>query len=388
MKRIRSSLWRGQLLHARPGASLISPAAASRPFPNVIRCQSSSAVAVPDVANDLGTGLEGTGPSLSPRHQSAVHSAKLAALHARLSLASKIPLQTLARALITSSADPNACFNNSSLAFLGSAIINFHVLEYLICKWPRLPMSILYEALRAYAGQESLQQLARRWGVDAAAAPGEEVDPGLLQWKPDGEQVVNTRWGYVRSETQRNASYRRGLSSRVVLDDDFGDTVKAPAHDDEGIHHMQNEAFGSFVQAVVGSIYSHCGCEAAKSFVTSHILSRQIDPSALFEFKLPTRELAMLCAREGFEAPLARLESETGRLSRTPVYVVGIYSGKNKLGEGAGPSLDVARRSASMAALKAWYLYSPGNKARVPSDMMEEGAKPWKAPHIDIGEII
>jgi len=99
-------------------------------------------------------------------------------------------------------------------------------------------------------------------------------------------------------------------------------------------------------------------------------------------------ELAMLCAREGFEAPLARLESETGRLSRTPVYVVGIYSGKEKLGEGAGPSLDIARRKASMAALKAWYLYSPGNKVRVPSDMMEEGAKPWKAPHIDIGEII
>jgi dsRNA-specific ribonuclease len=96
----------------------------------------------------------------------------------------------------------------------------------------------------------------------------------------------------------------------------------------------------------------------------------------------------MLCAREGFEAPIARLESETGRLSRTPVFVVGIYSGTEKLGEAAGPSLDMARRMASMAALKAWYLYSPGNKVRVPSDMMEADAKPWKAPHIDVGEIV
>jgi hypothetical protein len=41
-----------------------------------------------------------------------------------------------------------------------------------------------------------------------------------------------------------------------------------------------------------------------------------------------------------------------------------------------------------MNALKAWYLYSPGNKVRVPSDMYEPDAKRWKAPHIDIGEVI
>jgi dsRNA-specific ribonuclease len=250
-------------------------------------------------------------------------------------------------------------------------------------------MAILYEALRAYAGQESLQQVAKRWGVEAAAAPGEEVDPGLLQWKTAGEQFVNTRWGYVRSEVERSSSYRRGVSSRVVLDDAFGDALSKPESAGQQDHEtFQNEAFASFVQAVVGSIYTHSGREAAKSFVKSHILSRQFDPSSLFQFQLPTRELAMLCAREGFEAPVARLESETGRLSRTPVYVVGIYSGKEKLGEGAGPSLDIARRKASMNSLKAWYLYSPGNKVRVPSDMMEDGAKPWKAPHIDIGEII
>ncbi|PNY24006.1 54S ribosomal protein L3, mitochondrial [Tolypocladium capitatum] len=387
MKRLRLARWSGQLLQARPAAAAV---AARQPFLHAVRCQSSSsaAAAVPDFADEVAVEQETRRPLPSPPHERAADSAKLAALHARLSLSKKLPLQTLARALITQSADPNANFNNSNLAFLGSTIINYHVLEYLVCKWPRLPMAILYEALRAYAGQESLQQIARRWGVESAAAPGEEVDPGLLQWKADGEQTVSTRWGYVRSEAQRNAPYRRGLSSRVVLDDDFGEMVKQPSQEEQGTRHLQDVAFGSFVQAIVGSIYTHCGREAAKSFVTSHILSRQIDPSILFEFKLPTRELAMLCAREGFEPPLARLESETGRLSRTPVYVVGIYSGKEKLGEGAGPSLDIARRKASMASLKAWYLYSPGNKVRVPSDMMEEGAKPWKAPHVDIGEII
>ncbi|KAL7915635.1 ribonuclease III [Trichoderma velutinum] len=377
MKRIRPSRWSGQLLQARCGAGI---AAARQPFLIAARSQSTSSAAAHD-----STPID-TPPLPAPSFSRAAQSAKLAALHARLSLSKKIPLQTLARALVTPSADANPNFNNTNLAYLGSTIVNYHVLEYLVCKWPRLPMAILYEALRAYAGDASLQQVARRWGVESAAAPGEEVDPGLLQWKAGEDQVVNTRWGYVRSD--KAPVWRRGLSSRVVLDNDFGDQVSSLEAEKPEFDSLQSEAFGSVVQAVIGSIYTHCGREEVKAFVKSHILSRELDPSTLFEFKLPTRELAMLCAREGFAAPVARLESETGRLSRTPVYVVGIYSGKEKLGEGAGPSLDVARRQASMASLKAWYLYSPGNKVRVPSDMMEKGAKPWTAPYIDIGEII
>ena len=85
---------------------------------------------------------------------------------------------------------------------------------------------------------------------------------------------------------------------------------------------------------------------------------------------------------------MARLLSETGRLSRTPVYVVGIFSGNDKLGEGSAASLDHARAKAAMNALKAWYLYSPGEDVPVPSDMLVEGAKPWQPVYVDIGEII
>lgn len=235
-------------------------------------------------------------------------------------------------------------------------------------------------------------QVSKRWGVEEAAVPGMEVDSGLLQWSLEQPESVDSQWAHVRAESERGSNhYRRGMSSRVVLDDAFGDELpdgKQLITPEQKLLHSQAVAHGSFVQAVVGAIYAHCGRESAKAFVTSHVLSRQLDPTELFAFKHPTRELSMLCAREGFEAPVARLESETGRLSRTPVFVVGIYSGKDKLGEGAGPSLNAARKLASMNALKAWYCYSPGHKIRVPSDMMEEGAKAWKPPHIDIGEIV
>lgn len=386
MKRVRIDRLGGQLLQARSGAA--AGAAIARPsFLSSIRRHASSAAATNEIIDDIP--IEETHQPLpSPLPQRAAESAKLAALHARLSLSKKIPLETLARALIVPSADKNNSFNNSNLAFLGHTFINYHVLEYLVCKNPRLPMAILYEALRAYSGHQSLHQIARRWGVESAAAPGEEVDAGLLQWKPEATPDAAARWGYIRAETEQRSNSRRGLSSRVVLDDDFGDMVHPAKGEEETYNHFQDVAYSSFVQAVVGSIFTHCGREAARDFVKSHILSRQVPLDGMFQFKLPTRELAMLCAREGFQAPTARLESETGRMSRTPVFVVGIYSGTEKLGEGAGASLDIARWKASMNALKAWYLYSPGNKVRVPSDMLEEGAKPWKAPHIDIGEVI
>jgi len=346
-------------------------------------------------------------PYPSPLPEAALNSAKLAALHARLCLSTKLPLQTLARALVDPSADENPNFNNVRLAYLGGTIINYHTSEWLVMKYPRLPMAVLFEAMRGYAGSESLYHVGKGWGVESAAAPGGEVDPGLLQWSDDPTKgATQQTWGFVRTEASYldKFKWRRGWSSRVIYDDPFGDTVHVNQYKEDAsgpklpsdiiverkkqYELLRNNAYAGFVRALVGSIYLHCGREMAKSFVKAHLLSRNLEVDKMFSFHAPLIELSKLCAREGFERPVARLESETGRHSRTPVYVVGIYSGKDKLGEGVGASLDFARWKASMNALKAWYLYSPSAEPRVPSDMLVEGAKPWQAPYVDIGEVM
>lgn len=152
------------------------------------------------------------------------------------------------------------------------------------------------------------------------------------------------------------------------------------------------QASTSFVRALVGAIYTHCGRAAAKTFHAAHFLSRRLDMAALFDLRQPHRDLYRLCAREGFEPPIARLIAETGRQSRHPVFVVGIYSGKDKLGEGAGASLDEARFRANAAAMKAWYLYSPLD-TMLPSDVeggdeAEEARKRWKPLVVDWGELV
>ncbi|KXX79188.1 Ribonuclease 3 [Madurella mycetomatis] len=420
MKRLRLDKWTGQLLVARRGASPAStPVAALRCTPAsryaVVRHQSTApALAAEKTIPDDYDGTDHTRfPPLeklpprstslpSPLPERALQSPKLAALHARLSLSHKLPLQTLARTLVDASADKNLLFNNTNLAFVGQTLINYHVSEWLMCRYPRLPMDIMYSAMKAFAGPTALHQVARSWGIEHAAAPGGEVDPGLLQFSlhDAGDAIVG--FGYKRAEAEYldKFKFRRGINSRVVLDDDFGETVHnklsnealaARADTEYGnqlTRSLAEKAFATCARAIVGAVYAHSGRETAKAFVKAHILSRTLDLSKLFSFKKPTTELSLLCAREDFEPPVARLLSETGRLSRTPVFVVGIYSGNDKLGEGAAPSLEQARYKAAMNALKSWYLYSPGEHVRVPSDMQSEDAKPWEPAYIDIGEIV
>lgn len=328
-------------------------------------------------------------PSFEPprRRPLSPPSPKVAALHARLSLPSKLPLQTLARTLITPSANSDPNFNNEALSRIGNHLLNYQVSEYLICTYPRLPMAVFYASVFSYMGPNTLHLVGRDWGVEPAYAPGPEVDTGLLQYKHLNASADSST---LHKTTRNEAPYfRRGMASRVVYDDEFGDTIRKSSQitDPQPL----NNAYASFVRAVIGAIYLHAGRAAAKTFIQQHILSRHLDFSKLFQFSQPVRDLARLCAREDFEPPVARILSETGRHSRSPVFVVGIYSGKEKLAEAPGASLVDARIRASVAGLKAWYLYSPG-QVMLPSDM-EIGAKDgvkkvWEPVHVDIGEIV
>ncbi|KAL3467585.1 ribonuclease III domain-containing protein [Aspergillus heterothallicus] len=340
----------------------------------------------------------------SPPVQAARESAKLAALHARLYLPSRLPLETLARCLVDSSADSNHQFNNKSLSVLGHDLLTNYASEYLICTYPRLPLTVIFAAMYAYVGPKTLLAMSREWGVEHAAVPGGEVDPGLLQFKrvaPGTDFNKNQPLVGTTRPNEDQTTWRRSITSSVVYDNEFGDPELAappPAELSDNPYSTNDQlnsfapvpaeaASATFVRAVMGAIYLHAGRQAAKRFFEQHFLSRQLDISKMFNFSQPARDLSRLCARENYEAPVAKIISETGRRSRHPVFVVGVFSGQDKLGEGAGASLNEARSRAAVAALKGWYLYSPLD-VRVPSAMEEEGAAPWKPVHVDLGEVI
>lgn len=351
----------------------------------------------------------------SPPPERAHTSSRLSALHARLMLPPRLPLETLARCLVDPSADANVHFNNASLSTLGADLLGFHTSEAILCRYPRLPTEVMFAAMWAYVGPKTLASITREWGVEVAAAPGGEVDPGYLQCRRQeagNASVSGTGTQFkelpkvtedltVRpsSEMMQQKGWRRGASSKTVYDDYFGDETRRTDLDNAERPELRQEdaqrkadrgvtlemASSRFVRALMGAIYFHAGKKAAYNFFKAHILSRHLDVSKLFEFRQPTRDLSKLCAREGFESPVARMLSETGRKSRTPVFVVGVFAGKDKLGEGSGGSMDEARIRAAVAALKGWYLYSP-LEVKVPSQA--EAGKEWEPVLVDGGEVV
>lgn len=247
-----------------------------------------------------------------------------------------------------------------------------------------------------------MADVTKSWGVEAAAFPGGEVDSGLLQFthvKP-GNSEAEVGTGILEKEIAKptNKGWKRGVSYTMKQDSYFDEITAAvlqpvkqkstdPDNIPAGFGSTYQAACTNFVRAVFGALYIHAGREAAKNFFKAHIASRKLDVSKLFVFKAPERDLARLCAREGFEAPVARMLSETGRLSIAPVYNVGVFSGKEKLGEATGASLREARFRAAVSALKGWYLYSP-IEVQVPSDVEGDASKQWTPVLIDGGEVI
>ncbi len=120
----------------------------------------------------------------------------------------------------------------------------------------------------------------------------------------------------------------------------------------------------SIPRALVALVYQHSSLLTARTFVHKFFLSREIDLRNMIKFRDPKKALLDTVAKFGREKPVSRsvhhhpaailvtccgingtvyrLLRETGRLSNSPVYVVGVYSGTDKLGEGFGSSLKMA----------------------------------------------
>jgi large subunit ribosomal protein L44 len=98
-------------------------------------------------------------------------------------------------------------------------------------------------------------------------------------------------------------------------------------------------------------------------------MSREIDLRGMIKFLDPKKALLEMVDKFGRERPKSRcansltgyctilsdlfthcrLLKETGRFSNSPIFVVGIYSGADQLGEGFGGSLKMAEFRVSIA---------------------------------------
>lgn len=289
----------------------------------------------------------------------AQQSSLLAALHSRLNLPAKYQYSTLSQALNLIKFDGLA--NNYGLNILGKTLLSYYVSEYLLVRYPRLPMSIHNAAVDSLMGVNTLFQVGKSWGIQNDTTS--KLDKHLSQ---ESEYLKYGKLRYL-SDKDKQMVYEDGV---IELDSQEGRTINANTNE---YISKESEAYASAVRSIIGGLYTHCGEPACKEFINHHILSRKLPLEEMFQFNKPTRELVRLCEKLDFEHPIQiRLMAETGRLSSHAIYVVGVFSGTEKLGEGVGSSLNEAKTRAVVNALMGYYLYSPinadGDAVKLPSD--------------------
>jgi large subunit ribosomal protein L44 len=166
--------------------------------------------------------------------------------------------------------------NNAQLEVIGKRVVGLFCTEYLRSRYTRLPPHALDKAMSAYIGNESLAKYGREIGLQH-----------VLRWNPA---------------------------------------------ESDGAYH--SESVSGALNAIVGLICQEKGPEAAKKFVHAHILSRDVNLGDVLRIKYPKAHLSRLITRQGKEKPISRLLKETGRRTHAPVFIVGVFSGDEKIGEG------------------------------------------------------
>ncbi|KAI1796636.1 60S ribosomal protein L3 [Ganoderma leucocontextum] len=203
---------------------------------------------------------------------------------------------------------------NASLATLGNSLLGLFATEFVNSSYPHLPTRVMKAAVSAHVGPTTCANLAREMG----AMP-------ILRW------------------------HRSPGSS----------TQSAVLHSD---------ALASVPRALTALVYQHRSLCSARRFAEKFFFSRVVDLRGMMKFRDPKQTLLATVAKFGRERPVSRLLKETGRFSNSPVFVVGIFSGADKLGEGFGSSLKMAEyRAAEDSLLRLYLTRQPPHLMQLPT---------------------
>lgn len=222
--------------------------------------------------------------------------------------------------------DPTIIDSNESLAALGNTTLGLVASEYLHLRYPNLPNRVFKASLSAYVGPNTLADVATELGIAAK---------GVVRWNRSPPKSPVGR--YAANDLSLVGQI---LSKKTIIQNKL----------------LSRDVHAEAMRSIIAIILQHQGLSAARTFVHTHLLSRSIDMLSLLKFNEPKRTLTELCRKLDKERPQSRLIAETGRLSINPVFVVGVYSGLEKLGEGTGSAIRMAEYRAAEDALRRFYL--------------------------------
>ena len=160
--------------------------------------------------------------------------------------------------------------------------------------------------------------------------------------KPEG---ILTAWrsALVRTESIGAAGERLGYEK----------LIRMSRGEKQGSARARQQILANAFEATTGAIYLDKGYEAAKKYITDNILSTL--PQILEEesWRDPKRYLQEISQSQDGFTPIYKVLNEDGP-DHDKIFTLGVFVGDKKMGEGEGPSKQIAQQEAAREAIRKY----------------------------------
>jgi ribonuclease-3 len=166
----------------------------------------------------------------------------------------------------------------------------------------------------------------------------------LFRNYPDPEGTLTSwRASLVRTESISEAGAKLGFEPLLLMS----------RGEKNGSTRARQQILANAFEAVIGSVYLERGYEDAATFITKHILSKLDDILESGSWRDPKSHLQEVSQRVDGHTPHYRVLLEEGP-DHDKIFKLGVFVGDKKMGEGSGPSKQIAQQQAAKAALDTY----------------------------------
>lgn len=160
--------------------------------------------------------------------------------------------------------------------------------------------------------------------------------------KYDEPEGILTSWraALVRTESIGEAGDKVG----------YAPLVRMSRGEKNGGERARQQILANAFEAVIGAIYLERGYDDAKAFIHQHIISKLDDILRTGSWRDPKSHLQEISQRVDGFTPVYRVLGESGP-DHDKVFTLGVFVGDRQMGKGIGPSKQHAQQSAARAAI-------------------------------------
>lgn len=160
--------------------------------------------------------------------------------------------------------------------------------------------------------------------------------------EPEG---ILTSWrsALVRTESIGEAGDKLGFES----------LIRMSKGEKNGSQRARQQILANAFEAVTGSIYLEKGYDAAAKFIADNILSKLDSILESGSWRDPKSHLQEVSQRIDSQTPVYKVLEEVGP-DHDKIFTLGAFVGDKLMGQGTGPSKQIAQQQAAKTALEAY----------------------------------